>query len=125
MADMRKKEEEEKEKKKAAGGKSTESYSGGASSGMAVQSGENDDDLWKKMQENASSSGPAPDAYQITLWRDGFTINDGPLRPLSDPLNKKFVDEIQRGQCPDELKGAATGDVPVSVHDKRSEEYKE
>merc|ERR1719235_996042 len=77
------------------------------------------------MEQHASSSGPASGAYQITLWRNGFTIGDGPLRPLSDPLNKKFVDDIARGQCPDELKGVGDSDVPVSVHDKRGEDYKE
>lgn len=122
MADMRKKEEEEKAKKKAAGGKETESYVGGERSGLAV---ENPDDAWKAMQANASSSGPVDGAVQITLYRDGFTVGDGPLRPLSDPLNKKFVDDIAAGQCPAELKGSASEDVPVAVHDKRGEDYKE
>lgn len=125
MADLRAKEEEEKKKKGA--GKGTEAYSGGASSGMAVERPESDEEMWKRMQENAatSASAPAPGAYNITMWKDGFTINDGPLRPTSDPLNKKFVDDIAAGQCPEELRAGQTEDVPVSVHDKRGEEYKE
>lgn len=126
MADMRKKEQEEKDKKKGLG-KGTDSYVGGSSSGMDVENPNPDPtaDQWSQMAAHASSSAAAPGACQITMYRDGFTIDEGPLRPLSDPLNKKFVDEISRGQCPDELKGSASEDVPVSVHDKRGEDYKE
>jgi len=125
MAEMRKKEEEEKAARKGAGkGKETESYVGGNhdghGSGLAVENPV-DDDQWKAMGGHASS-GPVDGACQITLYRDGFTINDGPLRPLTDPLNKKFLDDIAIGQVPEELK-AADKDVPVSVHDKRGEDY--
>jgi len=124
MADLRAKEEEEKKAKGA--GKGTEAYSGGHHSGMAVERPP-DEDLLKTMAANAatSGSGPVAGSFQITLWKDGFTINDGPLRPTSDPLNKKFVDDIAAGQCPEELRAGQAEDVPVSVHDKRGEEYKE
>merc|ERR1719272_1988827 len=91
---------------------------------MEVTEPDEDEDKWKAMGAHASSSGPVSGAAAITLYRDGFTINDGPLRPLSDPLNKKFVDDIARGQCPEELKAGASDDVPVSVSDKRGEDYK-
>lgn len=131
MADMRKKEEEEKAARKGAGkgGKDTESYVGGnhsdgrGGSGLAVENPADDAESWRQMGEHASASGPVDGACQITLYRDGFTINDGPLRPLTDPLNKKFLDDIAIGQVPEELK-AADKDVPVSVHDKRGEDYK-
>lgn len=120
MADMRKKEEEEKAAKGK--GKGTESYAGGEKSGLAVEN-PGDEDAWNQMSQHASSSGPVDGAYQITMWRNGFTINNGPLRPSDDPLNKKFLDEIARGVCPEELKVGATDDVPVSVTDKRGEDY--
>jgi len=121
MEEMRKQQEEEAKKAKGAG-KGVESYSGGSSSGMAVMSGPVSDEDWAKMAQH-SDTGPADGAYNITLWRNGFTINDGPLRPLTDPLNKKFVDEIARGQCPSELQKSPDDDVQVSVHDKRAEDY--
>jgi UBX domain-containing protein 1 len=122
MADMRAKEEEEKKAKGK--GKGTESYAGGEKSGLAI---ENPDDAWKQMEQQAqnqqaSGSGPTSGAHQITLWRNGFTIGDGPLRPLSDPLNKKFVDDIAAGIVPEELKNGDE-DIPVSMHDKRGEDY--
>jgi UBX domain-containing protein 1 len=119
LADMRKKEEEEAKKN----GKNIESYVGGEKSGLAV---ENPDDHMKKMQELAQSSQgetPSGGARQITMYRDGFTVDDGPLRDLSDPMNKKFMDDIAKGQVPEEF--GRSSDVNVSVHDKRGEDYKE
>lgn len=123
LSDMRKKEEEEKKAK--GNGKGTESYVGGERSGLAV---ENPDDEWKRMQEHAMAqgpSGPTEGARQITMYRNGFTIDGGPLRPLSDPLNKKFLDDMAKGQIPDELRAGSDEEVPVSVTDKRGEDYSE
>merc|ERR1740121_944591 len=72
-----------------------------------------------------ASSGPLPEGHvNVTVYRNGFTVGDGPFRPLDDPLNKKFMDEMSQGNCPSELQ---QGDAPVHValHDKRGEDYKE
>lgn len=122
LDDTKKKEEEDK--------KGTQSYIGGEKSGLAVQNpgGDAEDEQWKRMQEVAgrgASSGPMPDSHvNVTVYRNGFTVGDGPFRSLADPLNKKFMDEMSQGNCPSELQ---QGDQPVHValHDKRSEDYKE
>jgi len=120
LDDYKKKEEEDK--------KFTTSYTGGEKSGMAVQNPPEKDkeDQWKKMQEMASSSsGPLPsDHVTVTVYRNGFQVGDGPFRPSSDPLNKKFMDEMTQGRCPSELQ---SGDQPVHValHDKHTEDYQE
>ncbi|CAN1124232.1 Plant UBX domain-containing protein 5 [Linum perenne] len=41
--------------------------------------------------------------HNITLWRNGFTVNDGPLRRLNDPANAEFLESIKRSECPTEL----------------------
>ena len=58
----------------------------------------------------------------MTLYADGFTVNDGPFRPASDPANQKFIDDIQAGDCPAELR-KGTAPVDVAVQDKRKEKY--
>jgi len=115
-----KKEEEEDDK-------GTQSYAGGEKSGLAIQNPGDKDEQWKRMQAMAaSSSGPLPtDAVNVTWYRNGFTVNDGPFRPTSDPLNKKFMDEMAAGRCPSELQGASDQPVHVALHDKRSEDFKE
>lgn len=34
----------------------------------------------------------------ITLWKNGFTINDGELRSYTDVANQRFLDSIKKGQ---------------------------
>jgi UBX domain-containing protein 1 len=120
MDDIRKKEEEDK--------KATQSYAGGDKSGLAIQN-PGDEDAFKKMQQLASagagSAGPLPANHVVvTVYRDGFTVGDGPFRPLSDPLNKKFMDDMAAGRSPEELQGSSQEPVHVAVHDKRGEDYK-
>jgi len=121
LDELRKKEEEER---------GIQSYSGGEKSGLAVLNPDKDkdkDDQWKRMQQMASgSSGPVPsDHRNVTVYRNGFVVDGGPLRPSSDPLNKKFMDEMAAGRCPAELQAGAREPVHVALHDKRGEDYKE
>jgi UBX domain-containing protein 1 len=118
MAEMRRKQEEEAAAKGK--GKGTESYAGGSVSGMGVFNPGDEDDF-KRMQQHATS-GPAEGARQITIYRNGFTVDGGPLRSLEDPLNKKFYDDIVRGQVPEEF-AAAGSDVNVSLTDQREKDY--
>mmetsp|Transcript_72407 Transcript_72407/g.151108 ORF Transcript_72407/g.151108 Transcript_72407/m.151108 type:complete len:240 (+) Transcript_72407:100-819(+) len=119
LDDYKKKEEEEK--------KATQSYAGGEKSGLAIQNPD-DDDAWKKMQRQAaSSSGPLPSNHvTVTIYRNGFVVGDGPFRPLSDPLNKKFMDEMAQGRSPAELQQAGgTEDTHVALVDKHTEDFQE
>lgn len=34
---------------------------------------------------------------KITLYRNGFTIDNGPFRDYNDPKNKKFMAELNKG----------------------------
>jgi UBX domain-containing protein 1 len=117
LSDLKKKEEEEQ--------KGTQSYAGGDKSGLAIQNPD-DVDQWKRMeQQGQQASGPLPaGSREVTVYRNGFTVGDGPFRPLSDPLNKKFMDEMAAGRCPQELQEGASEPVHVAVHDKRGEDYK-
>lgn len=54
-------------------------------------------------------SAPAPPedvVHDIVFWRNGFTVNDGPLRSLGDPANAPFLESITRSECPKELEPA-------------------
>lgn len=46
-----------------------------------------------------------PDVEEVVLsmWRNGFTVDDGPLRPYDDPENTAFLNSIMRNQTPMEL----------------------
>ncbi|ESR60865.1 Plant UBX domain-containing protein 5 [Citrus sinensis] len=44
------------------------------------------------------SSAPAPPpenvSHNITFWRNGFTVDDGPLRGMDDPANASFLEVV-------------------------------
>jgi UBX domain-containing protein 1 len=62
----------------------------------------------------------------ITMYRDGFVVDDGPYRRLDDPANAGFLRALAMGQTPPELvEEAGQGGITVGLIDKRSEEYVE
>jgi len=66
-----------------------------------------------------------PTEHSITFYKDGFTVDDGPLRKGDDPANAAFLAAVNQGQMPAELigeDGAAEGDVHII--DKSGEAYK-
>ena len=34
---------------------------------------------------------------QISLYQNGFIVDDGPFRPYDSPENKKFMKELKEG----------------------------
>ncbi|CAJ2653676.1 unnamed protein product [Trifolium pratense] len=41
--------------------------------------------------------------HVVTFWRNGFSVNDGPLRRFEDPQNASFLESIKKSECPKEL----------------------
>ncbi|CAH1989830.1 unnamed protein product [Acanthoscelides obtectus] len=64
-----------------------------------------------------------PAIVHLRLWRDGFSINDGDLRPYTDPNNAQFLDSIKRGEIPQELR-QGNAEVHLAMEDRRMEAYK-
>eukprot|EP00984_Skeletonema_dohrnii_P014916 scaffold6374_cov100-Skeletonema_dohrnii-CCMP3373.AAC.1 len=65
----------------------------------------------------------------ITMYRSGFTVDNGTYRRLDDPSNAEFLGSLARGLIPRELREDAEesggGEVMVGLVDKRGEEYDE
>jgi UBX domain-containing protein 1 len=71
----------------------------------------------------------------ITMYRSGFTIDNGPFRRLDDPNNADFLRDLARGVTPRELfimdgddndnNDASIGDMEVGLVDKRHLEYED
>jgi UBX domain-containing protein 1 len=98
-------------------------------SGLAVQPKRGDDDDDDGFVDavfgraEAASSGDNAEKQPrrtITMYRDGFVVDDGPYRRLDDPANADFLRSLAMGRAPAEFGG---GDVSVGLIDKRSEEY--
>ena len=70
----------------------------------------------------------APVRRTITMYREGFVVDDGPYRRLDDPSNRGFLRSLARGQTPEELRGDANGpggNTTVGLVDKRNQDYVE
>lgn len=68
---------------------------------MAVQGRPNDsyDPILKKaVYEDPSPTNEAN--FTITLYQNGFIVNNGEFRPLNDPQNKEFLDALGEGRVP-------------------------
>lgn len=61
----------------------------------------------------AAPEQPQDVIHNIVFWRNGFSVNDGPLRRLGDPENAPFLESIRKSECPRELEPA---DRRSSVH---------
>eukprot|EP00581_Thalassiosira_minuscula_P007057 CAMPEP_0183701898 /NCGR_PEP_ID=MMETSP0737-20130205/134_1 /TAXON_ID=385413 /ORGANISM="Thalassiosira miniscula, Strain CCMP1093" /LENGTH=291 /DNA_ID=CAMNT_0025928395 /DNA_START=45 /DNA_END=920 /DNA_ORIENTATION=+ len=64
----------------------------------------------------------------ITMYRSGFTVDNGPHRRLDDPDNAEFLTSLARGMIPRELSQEAResgedGEVMVGLVDRRGEDY--
>lgn len=59
----------------------------------------------------------------LKLWKNGFSVDDGPLRDFKDPENREFLDSISKGEVPRELTSSAKGEVNLNMEDHRQEEY--
>ncbi|XP_046367672.1 NSFL1 cofactor p47-like [Haliotis rufescens] len=60
----------------------------------------------------------------LKLWKNGFSMDDGPWRDYNDPANKDFLDSIGKGEVPRELiRLAKGGEVNLNMEDHRNEEY--
>ena len=65
-----------------------------------------------------------PVQRQLSIWRNGFTIDDGPLYPFSDPESVEILREIRMGRVPRNVAGAQLGqDVEMRLVNRENEEW--
>jgi len=60
----------------------------------------------------------------LTFWRNGFSIEDGPLMSYDDPANKELLEAIHSGRAPPSLFGVRYNQpLQVMVDQKTNEDY--
>ncbi|KAJ1989646.1 protein phosphatase regulator [Coemansia spiralis] len=60
----------------------------------------------------------------MTFWRNGFSIGDGPLHNIEDPVNRQNLEAILQGRAPLEVLNVRPGQrVEMRVTDRRGEDY--
>ena len=56
---------------------------------------------------------------KITIYKNGFQLDDGAFRPLTDEKNKQFMAEIEKGYVPQELVNKGYKDLVVGLENKK------
>ncbi|KAI9658569.1 MAG: hypothetical protein M1821_002129 [Bathelium mastoideum] len=74
--------------------------------------------------ENASR--PPPRVNRVLhLWRDGFSIDDGPLCHYDDPQHAATLEMINRGRAPLDILNVERGqEVDLSLDPRKDEDYR-
>jgi UBX domain-containing protein 1 len=75
---------------------------------------------------NANIPQPRPRVHrELHLWRDGFSVDDGPLYRYDDPANARTLEMINSGHAPLNILNVEHGqEVDVEVHPHKEEDYK-
>ena len=60
---------------------------------------------------------------KLTLYKNGFIIDDGEFRNKNDPANKKFMEDVEKGYIPSELAKKGIDDLGIELDDHRDENY--
>jgi len=117
--DKNRDEKAEKDKRKT-----TDSYTGGKSSGIAVENPEDDDWLKKmKKHDDKEKYGKTKNKIKLTVYKNGFIIDDGEFRKKDEPQNKKFMEEVEKGYIPNELVKKGITDLGIEMDDQRDKDY--
>ena len=116
--DKNRDEKAEKDKRKT-----TDSYAGGKSSGISVMNPE--DDWLNKMKkyDNKEKFDKTKSKLKLKLYKNGFILDDGEFRDIKDPVNKKFMDEVEKGYIPKELVKKGYTDLGIEMDDNRDTDY--
>lgn len=67
---------------------------------------------------------PTKVTREITFWKEGFQIGDGPLYRYDDPTNSYYLNELNHGRAPLKLLDVDLGqEVDVNVHKRLNEAF--
>ena len=90
-------------------------FSGGDRGGVEFYSNDDAAKTYKQTEELAmrNNGNKYHDASKkdfiinVVLYKNGFTVNDGPLREYNTPENKQFVADVKEGYIPKEYEEEA------------------
>lgn len=99
---------------------STSRGRGGAFSGVGYRLGQTADDH-EQVTPGKTKQDNKPRSVRLQLYREGFTVDSGPLRHYTDPNNAEFLSCIRRGEVPAELSSGGA-EVRLSLEDRRHED---
>ena len=74
-----------------------------------------------KMMKNTYGKGKT--ILKAVIYQNGFIVNNGEFKDISFPENKKFLEEIEKGNIPYELIKKGIFDVEILLENRKNEIY--
>ncbi|ELP93764.1 NSFL1 cofactor p47, putative [Entamoeba invadens IP1] len=90
------------------------------------------DEAYKAAESTASrdngnkyhDAGKGDFVLNVTMYQNGFVVNDGPLREYNTPENKKFIDDVKEGFIPQEyVEMARTSNIAINLTNSSKTQY--
>lgn len=83
------------------------------------------DDLVNKAKTGGEvPKGDSKSDVKVTLWANGFQVDDGELRDYNDPANKDFMKDLNEGYVPKELQQKFNRKIGIALEDKRKDKMR-
>lgn len=64
------------------------------------------------------------DKIKLVVYRNGFILNNGPFRDRSLPENNEFLEEVEKGQIPQELIRKGIVDLGILLINRKTEMFR-
>lgn len=90
--------------------------------GVGVTAFADDNDFQPPRTNPVQPPPRVPVKKKITLWKNGFQIDNGKFRPKGEPANDLFLEEIAEGKIPTEIQKAG-GQNDLELDNKIEQDY--
>lgn len=77
----------------------------------------------KRMKDLDQNFAKTKTKVKLVVYKNGFILNNGEFRDKSFPENKKFMDEVDRGNIPQELMKKGIMDLGILLINRKNEIY--
>lgn len=106
--------------------KTTESWNGnGAMTDAPDPHGVGFDGLVDKAKQGGSSQpSESKSDVKVTLWANGFQVDDGELRDYNEEKNKAFMKDMNEGYVPKELVQKYNRKISIGLEDRRKDKMR-
>ena len=77
----------------------------------------------KKVEDNNEKFEKTKNKIKLVVYQNGFILNDGPFRDKSIPENNKFMEEVEKGNIPEEITDKGITDLGILLINRKTEMY--
>ena len=77
----------------------------------------------KKAQEKDAKFENTKNKIKLEVYQNGFIVNNGQFRDRSIPENQKFMEEVEKGNIPEEIMDKGITDLGILLVNRKTEIY--